>query len=71
VEAASRNARKAGVAGRARFEVCDIFDTDLSRASVITMYLLPDFNAKLLRRLLTRLVSPVYRRAARRAHAGR
>src|SRR4030088_2258491 len=62
VKAAPGNARRAGVADRARFETRDIFDTDLSRASVITMYLLPDFNAKLLPRLLrlkpgTRIVS--------------
>jgi len=59
---ATGNARRAGVADRARFETRDIFDTDLSRASVITMYLLPEFNAKLLPRLLrlkpgTRIVS--------------
>ena len=40
----------------------DIFETDLSRASVVTMYLLPDFNAKLLPKFLalkpgTRIVS--------------
>ena len=62
VKLATQNAAKAGVAQRARFEVRDIFETDLSRASVVTMYLLPDFNAKLLPRLLalkpgTRIVS--------------
>ena len=62
VKLATRNAQQAGVADRARFEVKDIFATDLSRASVITMYLLPDFNAKLVDRLLalkpgTRIVS--------------
>ena len=62
VRLATQNARAAGVADRARFEVRDIFDTDLSRATVVTMYLLPDFNAKLLPRLLalkpgTRIVS--------------
>jgi SAM-dependent methyltransferase len=62
VELATRNAAEAGVAGRARFAVRDIFDTDLSGASVITMYLLPEFNAKLLGRFLklkpgTRIVS--------------
>jgi len=31
VEAASGNARRAGVANRAHFETRDIFDTDLSR----------------------------------------
>src|SRR5438067_8057529 len=62
VKAATENARKAGVSARARFETRDIFDTDLSKASVITMYLLPDFNAKLMPKLLalkpgTRIVS--------------
>jgi SAM-dependent methyltransferase len=62
VKLATRNAQQAGVADRARFEVKDIFDTDLSRASVVTMYLLPDFNVKLKDRLLalrpgTRIVS--------------
>jgi SAM-dependent methyltransferase len=62
VRLATQNAAKAGVADRARFEVRDIFDTDLSRATVVTMYLLPDFNAKLMPKLLalkpgTRIVS--------------
>jgi len=62
VKLATQNAQAAGVADRARFEVRDIFETDLSRASVVTMYLLPDFNAKLQPRLLalkpgTRIVS--------------
>lgn len=62
VKLASENAQKAGVAGRARFEVRDIFDTDLAPATVVTMYLLPEFNEKLLDRFLklrpgTRIVS--------------
>ncbi|HYL89340.1 MAG TPA: class I SAM-dependent methyltransferase, partial [Burkholderiales bacterium] len=62
VKLAGRNALAAGVADRARFEVRDIFQTDLSGATVVTMYLLPDFNAKLLPRLValkpgTRIVS--------------
>ena len=62
VKLATRNAEQAGLADRTRFEVRDIFATDLSRASVITMYLLPDFNVKLKDRLLalkpgTRIVS--------------
>src|SRR3954464_12440847 len=62
VKLATQNAQAAGVADRARFEVRDIFETDLSRATVVTMYLLPDFNAKLLPRFLplkpgTRIVS--------------
>jgi SAM-dependent methyltransferase len=62
VRLATENARKAGVADRARFETRDIFETDLSGASVIAFYLLPDFNAKLMPKLLalkpgTRIVS--------------
>jgi len=62
VRQASSNAQAAGVAARTRFEVRDIFETDLSKASVVTLYLLPEFNAKLLPRLLrlrpgTRIVS--------------
>lgn len=62
VEAATQNAREAGVGARAKFEVRDLFETDLSPASVVTMYLLPEVNAKLLPRLLalkpgTRIVS--------------
>jgi ribosomal protein L11 methylase PrmA len=62
VRLATRNAERSGVAERARFEVRDIFETDLSGASVITMYLLPEFNARLLPRLIalkpgTRIVS--------------
>jgi len=62
VKLATQNAQAAGVADRARFEVRNIFETDLSPATVVTMYLLPDFNAKLLPRFLalkpgTRIVS--------------
>jgi len=62
VRLATQNAAKAGVADRAKFEVKDIFETDLTRATVVTMYLLPDFNAKLLPKFLklkpgTRIVS--------------
>jgi len=62
VQLATENAAKAGVSDRARFEKKDLFDTDLSPASVVSMYLLPNFNEKLLPRLLrlkpgTRIVS--------------
>jgi SAM-dependent methyltransferase len=62
VKHASENAQRAGVAERASFQVKDIFETDLSKASVVAFYLLPDFNAKLMPRLLalkpgTRIVS--------------
>lgn len=56
------NARAAGVADRVEFRVQDLFQTDLSGATVVTMYLLPEFNLQLRPRLLalapgTRIVS--------------
>jgi SAM-dependent methyltransferase len=57
-----RNAEKEGVAGKASFVKADLFETDFSRASVITMFLLPDINLKLRPKILalkpgTRIVS--------------
>ena len=49
---ARENAARAGVADRARFAVQDALRTDLSEASVVTIYLLP----WLLERLETRLL---------------
>lgn len=59
---AERRAREAGVADRARFVQGDIFATDFSDATIVTMYLLPDLNLRLRHTLLamkpgTRLVS--------------
>ncbi len=56
------NAQAAGVSDRVNFLTQDLFDADLSGASVITMYLLPEVNLKLRPRLLalapgTRIVS--------------
>jgi len=44
---AQSNAEKAGVAGRARIVQGDIFATDFTQATVVTMYLLPALNLKL------------------------
>jgi SAM-dependent methyltransferase len=62
VKHATENAQRAGVADRVSFAQRDIFETDLSAATVVAFYLLPDFNAKLLPKLLalkpgTRIVS--------------
>ena len=46
------NAEKAGVTGRASFMQADIFQTDFSKATVLTMYLLPDLNLKLRPKIL-------------------
>jgi SAM-dependent methyltransferase len=55
VEQSRVNAREAGVAGRTRFIEADIFDTDFSAASVVTLYLFPQINRELRPRILSRL----------------
>ncbi|MSQ62687.1 MAG: class I SAM-dependent methyltransferase [Betaproteobacteria bacterium] len=62
VELSKRNAEQEGVAGKAAFVKADLFETDFSEASVITMFLLPDINRKLRPKILdlkpgTRIVS--------------
>jgi len=47
IEEAQQNARQAGVTDRVRFLQQDLFETDLSEATVVTLYLLPDLNLKL------------------------
>ena len=44
---ARENAKRAGVADRASFRVGDLFETDFSDATVVTLYLLPTINVKL------------------------
>jgi SAM-dependent methyltransferase len=60
-----RNAAKEGVAGKAAFVKADLFETDFSQASVITMFLLPEINLKLRPKILalrpgTRIVSNTF-----------
>ena len=62
VELSKENAAKAGVSDKASFVKADLFETDLSKASVITMFLLPQINLKLRPKILelkpgTRIVS--------------
>jgi hypothetical protein len=62
VDRSLRAAREAGVAGKVDFRVQDLFKTDLSPATVVTMYLLPEVNLQLRPALLqlapgTRIVS--------------
>jgi hypothetical protein len=47
-----KNAEQAGVADRARFEMQDALRTDLAQASVLTLYLGPELNEKLMPRIL-------------------
>ncbi len=65
VELSKQNAAKAGVSDRAEFMKADLFETDLSKASVITLFLLPDINMKLRPKILelkpgTRVVSNTF-----------
>lgn len=62
VELSKQNAEKAGVSDKATFIQADLFETDLSQATVITMFLLPQINLKLRPKILdlkpgTRVVS--------------
>jgi len=52
---ARRDAARAGVADRARFETGDLFAADLRDATVVTLYLSPELNARLRPRLLAQL----------------
>jgi precorrin-6B methylase 2 len=60
-----KNAEKEGVSDKAEFVEADLFETDLSKATVITMFLLPEINLKLRPRILdlkpgTRIVSNTF-----------
>jgi len=62
VELSRRNAKAAGVSDRATFMQADLFATDFSKATVVTMFLLPSINVKLRPKILamrpgTRVVS--------------
>jgi SAM-dependent methyltransferase len=62
VELSRRNAKEAGAGELATFVQADLFATDFSKASVITMFLLPSINLKLRPKILemkagTRVVS--------------
>jgi len=65
VELSKRAAEKEGVSDRATFMKADLFETDFSKATVITMFLLPDINIKLRPKILalrpgTRIVSNTF-----------
>jgi hypothetical protein len=65
VELSRHNAEEAGVSSRATFLKADLFETDFSQATVITMFLLPDLNLRLRPTLLnlkpgTRIVSNTF-----------
>jgi tRNA G37 N-methylase Trm5 len=55
IQEANENARKNGVTHLVQFKQEDLFKTQFSDATVITLYLLPDLNVKLRPRLLAEL----------------
>jgi precorrin-6B methylase 2 len=65
VELSKKNAQEAGVPGKATFVKADLFETDFSQATVVTMFLLPTINMKLRPKILelkpgTRIVSNTF-----------
>jgi hypothetical protein len=65
VELSKRNAAKEGVSDKTQFIKADLFETDFSQATVITMFLLEEINLRLRPRLLdmkpgTRVVSNAF-----------
>ena len=66
IKLSNANAKKAGVSDRAVFYERDLYDTDISRATVVTLYLLPEVNLMVRPKLLatlrpgTRIVSHDY-----------
>ncbi len=65
VELSKQAAAKAGVANKATFAKADIFESDFSQATIITMYLLPQLNVRLRPKILdlkpgTRIVSHAF-----------
>lgn len=55
VREANETARREGVTDLVTFRTGDLFETDLSQASVVTLYLLPEVNLKLKPKLLREL----------------
>ena len=55
IKEAQANATKAGVSDRVTFQQQDLFKTDFSEATVVTLYLLPELNVKLRPQLFKQL----------------
>lgn len=55
IREANENAQKAGVSDRVQFRQQDLFQTNFSDATVVTLYLLPELNVKLRPKLLSEL----------------
>ncbi|MDP2241760.1 MAG: methyltransferase domain-containing protein [Burkholderiales bacterium] len=55
VKRSNNEAKRLGIADRAQFQVQDVFKADLSRATVLTLYLLPDMMKKLSEKVYSEL----------------
>jgi hypothetical protein len=55
IEEANENAKAAGVTGKVRFLMQDLFGSDIHDATVVTLYLLPSLNEKLIPKLKNEL----------------
>lgn len=66
IKDATENVQKNGVGDRVRIIQGDLFETDISEATVVTLYLLPSLNQKLMPKLMkelkpgTRIVSHAF-----------
>src|SRR5215216_4158526 len=66
IKEANANAQAAGVTDKVKFLNQDLFTTDISEATVVTLYLLPSLNVKLMPKLMkelkpgTRIVSHAF-----------
>jgi len=65
VALSQRNAKEAGVTDKATFVKADLFETDFSKAQVVTMFLLPSINLRLRPKILdmkpgTRIVANTF-----------
>ena len=68
IEEARANAKKANVSDRAIFELKNLFETDIGKADIVTMYLLPSVNLELRPKVLQRHVAGYPHRLARLRH---
>jgi SAM-dependent methyltransferase len=55
IQEAHVNAQKAGVTGKVKFLEADLFTANISEATVVTLYLLPTLNVKLMPKLMAEL----------------
>ena len=69
IKEANENLKKAGVGDRVRFLNQDLFTTPIGEANVVTLYLLPSLNEKLMPKLHERTEARVARRVAVLQHA--